>query len=161
VDARRCISYLTIEFDGVIPLEFREAIGNRIYGCDDCQLVCPWNRFSDLTQQNDFHRREAFENSDLVTLFLWDEATFLKNMEGSAIRRIGHLQWMRNLSIAMGNAPFSQIIVDALQNRLGLSEVLDEHIHWALAQQQAQLPHTSTKLNRLIRIVEKGLPRDA
>lgn len=161
VDARRCISYLTIEFDGVIPEEFRQAMGNRIYGCDDCQLVCPWNRFSAITEQEDFHRREAFEDSNLVTLFLWDEETFLKNMEGSAIRRIGHLQWLRNLSIAMGNAPFSQSIVDALQTRLGLTEVLDEHIHWAMAQQQAQLPLSSTKLNRLIRIVEKGLPRDA
>lgn len=161
VDARRCISYLTIEFDGVIPVEFRKAMGNRIYGCDDCQLVCPWNRFSELTQQSDFHRREAFENSDLIKLFLWDEATFLKNMEGSAIRRIGHTQWLRNLSIALGNAPYSHDAVSALQAREGLSDVLDEHIAWALEQQQAQLPYTSTKLNRLIRIVQKGLPRDA
>lgn len=161
VDARRCISYLTIEYDGVIPEEFRQAMGNRVYGCDDCQLVCPWNRFAELTHQEDFHRREALKKADLTELFLWDEATFLKNMEGSAIRRIGHLQWMRNLSIAMGNAPYSSAIVDALQQRIGLSDVLDTHIHWALAQQQSQLPSASNKLARLIRIVEKGLPRDA
>lgn len=161
VDSRRCISYLTIEFDGVIPVEFRKPMGNRIYGCDDCQLVCPWNRFSDLTEQHDFHRRETLRNADLVTLFLWDETTFLKNMEGSAIRRIGHLQWMRNLAIAMGNAPYSQSIVEALQSRQGLSATLDEHIVWALEQQSAQQPTSSTKLDRLIRIVEKGLPRDA
>lgn len=161
VDARRCISYLTIEFDGVIPEEFRKAMGNRIYGCDDCQLVCPWNRFSDLTDQQDFHRREALTNANLVELFKWDEATFLKNMEGSAIRRIGHLQWLRNLSVAMGNAPYSIDIIEALENRLGISETLDIHIKWALEQQRTQIPAQSTKLNRLIRIVEKGLPRDA
>lgn len=161
VDARRCISYLTIEFDGVIPEEFRHAMGNRIYGCDDCQLVCPWNRFSDLTEQQDFHRRETLVNADLVELFMWDEATFLNNMQGSAIRRIGHLQWLRNLSVAMGNAPYSNDIVTALKQRVGLSETLDTHIEWALEQQQAQLSRHSTKLNRLIRIVEKGLPRDA
>ncbi len=161
VDARRCISYLTIEFDGVIPEEFRKAIGNRIYGCDDCQLVCPWNRFSELTEREDFHRRETLKTSNLIDLFMWDEATFLKNMEGSAIRRIGHQQWLRNLSIAMGNAPYSQSIIEALKSRLGLSETLDAHIQWAIEQQVEQLPSQSTKLNRLIRIVEKGLPRDA
>jgi epoxyqueuosine reductase len=161
VDARRCISYLTIEFDGVIPEEFRKPMGNRIYGCDDCQLVCPWNRFSELTEREDFHRRQALTSPDLVTLFAWDEKTFLKNMEGSAIRRIGHIQWLRNLSIAMGNAPYSANIIEALEQRIGLSEVLDEHIHWAIEQQIAQIPHSSTKLNRLIRIVQKGLPRDA
>ncbi|MEF1289309.1 tRNA epoxyqueuosine(34) reductase QueG [Vibrio sp. M260118] len=161
VDARRCISYLTIEFDGVIPEEFRKAMGNRIYGCDDCQLVCPWNRYSKLTEQEDFHRRETLTSPNLVNLFMWDEITFLKNMEGSAIRRIGHLQWLRNLSIAMGNAPYSQSIIEALKSRLGLSETLDTHIQWAIEQQVEQLPSQSTKLNRLIRIVEKGLPRDA
>ena len=163
VDARRCISYLTIEYDGVIPEEFRKPMGNRIYGCDDCQLVCPWNRFSEITEQNDFHRRASFNNPDLVALFLWEEEAFLKNMEGSAIRRIGHLQWMRNLSIAMGNAPYSQSIVDALESRKGLSEVLDIHIQWAIEQQQSQIPHhtLSNKQERLIRIVQKGLPRDA
>ncbi|KJY81603.1 epoxyqueuosine reductase [Vibrio galatheae] len=161
VDARRCISYLTIEFDGVIPEEFRPSIGNRIYGCDDCQLVCPWNRFAKLTEQSDFHRRESLNQADLVTLFMWDEETFLTNMQGSAIRRIGHLQWLRNLSIAMGNAPYSKNIVKALESRLGVTETLDIHIQWALAQQRGQIPLQSTQLKRLIRIVEKGLPRDA
>lgn len=160
VDARRCISYLTIEFDGVIPLEFRSAMGNRIYGCDDCQLVCPWNRFAPLTQQNDFHRRQSLNNADLVTLFEWNEASFLKNMEGSAIRRIGHQQWRRNLIIAMGNAPYSPRIIETLQQHLGQSELLDEHIHWALAE-QTNKSEPSRQHTRLIRIIEKGLPRDA
>ncbi|WP_299694440.1 tRNA epoxyqueuosine(34) reductase QueG [uncultured Vibrio sp.] len=197
VDARKCISYLTIEFDGVIPEEYREAIGNRIYGCDDCQLVCPWNRHAELTEQKDFHRREDFEESDLVSLASWDEATFLKKMEGSAIRRIGHTQWLRNIFVAMGNAPFQQRIVETLESHLGLNEMLDVHIEWALQKQRQQLPISvqqgasntrqadssarqgnssarpgnssarpgnskiATKKHRLIRIVEKGLPRDA
>ncbi|MGR5517622.1 tRNA epoxyqueuosine(34) reductase QueG [Vibrio harveyi] len=166
VDARRCISYLTIEFDGVIPEEFRKPMGNRIYGCDDCQLVCPWNRYAEITEQEDFYRRESFEDPDLVTMFNWDEATFLKQMEGSAIRRIGHLQWLRNISVALGNAEYSQRTIDALEARRGESELLDEHIEWALAQQFNQLPANEsdsieTKKKRLIRIVEKGLPRDA
>ncbi|CAM3944224.1 tRNA epoxyqueuosine(34) reductase QueG [Vibrio aquimaris] len=161
VDARRCISYLTIEHDGVIPEEFRKPMGNRIYGCDDCQLVCPWNRFANLTNEEDFHRREALLSPDLVNLFNWDEQTFLKNMEGSAIRRIGHMQWLRNLSIAMGNAPYSADIIHALKQRLGMSTILDEHINWAIEQQITQIPISSTKIDRLIRIVQKGLPRDA
>ncbi|WP_045422488.1 tRNA epoxyqueuosine(34) reductase QueG [Vibrio jasicida] len=166
VDARRCISYLTIEFDGVIPEEFRKPIGNRIYGCDDCQLVCPWNRYAELTEQEDFHRRDSFEEPDLLTMFHWDEATFLKQMEGSAIRRIGHVQWLRNISVALGNAEYSQQIIEALENRRGESELLDKHIEWALTQQINQLPtnesdSVETKKKRLIRIVEKGLPRDA
>lgn len=166
VDARRCISYLTIEFDGVIPEEFRKPMGNRIYGCDDCQLVCPWNRYADVTEQEDFHRWESFHNPDLVELFQWDEATFLKNMEGSAIRRIGHEQWLRNISVALGNAEYSQRVIDALNARLGESKLLNEHIEWALTQQLNHIPSVDaepieTKKKRLIRIVEKGLPRDA
>ncbi|MHA2814395.1 tRNA epoxyqueuosine(34) reductase QueG [Vibrio campbellii] len=166
VDARRCISYLTIEFDGVIPEEFRKPMGNRIYGCDDCQLVCPWNRYADITEQEDFHRRDSFEDPDLVTMFNWDETAFLKQMEGSAIRRIGHLQWLRNISVALGNTEYSQRTIDALEARRGESELLDEHINWALGQQLSQIPTAEsdsieTKKKRLIRIVEKGLPRDA
>ncbi|HHX8665054.1 TPA: tRNA epoxyqueuosine(34) reductase QueG [Vibrio alginolyticus] len=166
VDARRCISYLTIEFDGVIPEKFRKPMGNRIYGCDDCQLVCPWNRYADITEQDDFHRRDCFKNPDLVDMFNWDEATFLKNMEGSAIRRIGHIQWLRNIAVALGNAEYSQRIIDALESRQGENKLLDEHIKWALTEQLNQLPTESnssieTKKQRLIRIVEKGLPRDA
>lgn len=166
VDARRCISYLTIEYKGVIPESLRAAMGNRIYGCDDCQLVCPWNRFAELGQQPDFQRRQAFNDTDLCVLLNWDETTFLKNMEGSAIRRIGHEQWQRNIIIAIGNAPYSLRYIDALEQVQGQSVLLDEHIHWALQQQTSQLPnlsdHTLTSKNqRLIRIVQKGLPRDA
>ncbi|WP_428776491.1 tRNA epoxyqueuosine(34) reductase QueG [Vibrio sp.] len=162
VDARRCISYLTIEYSGVIPEPFRHAIGNRIYGCDDCQLVCPWNRYAELSEEMDFQRRESLNNADLVHLFQWSENQFLKYMEGSAIRRIGHLQWLRNLAIAMGNAPYQHRIIAALQTRLGENELLDEHINWALDQQHAQLPRPlNNKMTRLIRIVQKGMPRDA
>ncbi len=165
IDARRCISYLTIEFDGVIPLEFREAMGNRIYGCDDCQLVCPWNRFADITNEKDFHRRETLNANSLITLYQWSEETFLKSMEGSPIRRIGHIQWLRNITIALGNAPYSPTIISLLEDRLGLSSLLDEHIYWALEQQNLKtpnhLPLANRKQSRLIRIIEKGLPRDA
>ncbi|MGB2079603.1 MAG: tRNA epoxyqueuosine(34) reductase QueG [Vibrio sp.] len=167
VDARRCISYLTIEYDGIIPKEFRSLIGNRIYGCDDCQLVCPWNREAELTKQADFHRRKDFESPELVALFAWTEDEFLNKMQGSAIRRIGHQQWLRNLSIAMGNAIYSPNILTALQSRLGESDFLDEHLTWAIVQQQqkqqqqASQAVRNTKADRLIRIIEKGLPRDA
>ncbi|SNX47512.1 Epoxyqueuosine reductase [Vibrio thalassae] len=166
IDARRCISYLTIEYKGVIPPEFREAMGNRIYGCDDCQLVCPWNRHAEISRQQDFQRRASFADTNLAVLLSWDESTFLKNMEGSAIRRIGHEQWQRNIIIAMGNAPFSQNYIEKLQQIQGKSELLDSHIEWALQRQMGQVPmklDTSihTKNQRLIRIVKKGLPRDA
>lgn len=166
VDARRCISYLTIEFDGIIPEEFREKIGNRIYGCDDCQLVCPFNRFSDITEEEDYHCRNSLYQQDTLALFAWDEATFLKNTEGSAIRRIGHIQWLRNLTIALGNAPYQPEIIDALNDKLALNEILDVHIYWALEQQQQKRAAISidvlpTKTKRLVRIIEKGLPRDA
>lgn len=161
VDARRCISYLIIEYSGVIPEEFRHAIGNRIYGCDDCQLVCPWNRFADLTQEPDFHRRDQLKNADLIELFEWNEQTFLRNMEGSPIRRIGHQQWQRNLIIAMGNAPYSQRIIDTLEKKYGMNELLDIHIDWALKCQRQQISYITNKHQRLIRIVKKGLPRDA
>ncbi|OEF05743.1 tRNA epoxyqueuosine(34) reductase QueG [Vibrio genomosp. F10] len=173
VDARRCISYLTIEYNGVIPEEFRKPMGNRIYGCDDCQLVCPWNRFSTITEQGDFHRRDTLADANLVSLFSWQEEEFLKKMEGSAIRRIGYIQWLRNLSIAMGNAPFSSSIVAVLEEKLGFNDMLDIHIKWALEEQHRQLPlslgdleqntidSVEQKNQRLIRVIEKGLPRDA
>ena len=166
IDARRCISYLTIEFDGVIPEALREPIGNRIYGCDDCQLVCPYNRYAEITQESDYHCRDSLAQQSLVALFQWDEAQFLKATEGSAIRRIGHVQWLRNLSIAMGNAPYDAAIVEALTQRLGEHALLDIHIDWALAQQTARrqadaITVLPARTQRLIRIVEKGLPRDA
>lgn len=166
VDARRCISYLTIELEGAIPEEFRPLMGNRIYGCDDCQLICPWNRFSQLTDEADFSPRAALHAPELLELFAWSEEKFLRVTEGSAIRRIGHLRWLRNVSVALGNAPYQAEIVLALQQRLGENEMLDEHLHWAIAQQfqkrdanklEVQLPQQK----RLVRAVEKGLPRDA
>ncbi len=166
IDSRRCISYLTIEFDGVIPEQYRTAMGNRIYGCDDCQLVCPVNRHGQLTNEVDYHCRDSLYQQDLLTLYAWDEKTFLKNTEGSAIRRIGHIQWLRNITIALGNAPYQSEIIEALSTRQGLSDLLDIHIEWALEQQelkkvQSELEILPTKTKRLVRIIEKGLPRDA
>ena len=136
VDARRCISYLTIELDGVIPIEFREAMGNRIYGCDDCQLICPWNRFSETSDENDYNVRNGLDSEYLLNLFKWSEHQFLYNMQGSAIRRIGYQRWQRNISIALGNAPHNQIIVDVLaEKRETASKMVAEHIDWALGQQ--------------------------
>lgn len=164
VDARRCISYLTIEFDGIIPIEFRPLIGNRIYGCDDCQMICPWNRFSQLTQEPDFLPRHQLNTAKLTELYQWDEATFLKITEGSAIRRIGYLQWLRNITIALGNAPYQEQIIELLTAKKGISANIDEHIDWALMRQrQSKMSVTveDNKKTRLIRAVKKGLPRDA
>ncbi|MCW8917739.1 MAG: tRNA epoxyqueuosine(34) reductase QueG [Gammaproteobacteria bacterium] len=138
VDARRCISYLTIEHKGAIPLALRPLIGNRIYGCDDCQLACPWNRFATLTAQADFLPRHHLDHSSLVELLAWDEATFLHNTEGSAIRRIGHEAWQRNIAVAMGNAPYDSAIVEALQRQqTHPSALVAEHIEWAVGRQDA------------------------
>ena len=134
LDARRCISYLTIELRGTIPVEFRTHIGNRIYGCDDCQLVCPWNRFSRPAEEPDFKIRHRLDAPDLIELFLWDEQTFLENTEGSAIRRIGYLRWLRNIAVALGNAPHSETVIETLRSRYGLDPLLDEHVDWALEQ---------------------------
>lgn len=167
VDGRRCVSYLTIELQGAIPLEFRPLLGNRIYGCDDCQLVCPVNREAPLTAEPDFHIREQIKQMPLLALFQWDEATFLKNTEGSAIRRIGHERWQRNIAIALGNAPYSAEITAALTEcQATASELVAEHIDWALAQQRLKQTQQATvtadrKQQRLLRIIEKGLPRDA
>jgi epoxyqueuosine reductase len=136
VDAQRCISYLTIEHKGAIPLELRPLIGNRIYGCDDCQLFCPWNRFASLTDEKDFLPRHQLNDTALADLFLWDEKSFLRNTEGSAIRRIGHQSWLRNIAVAMGNAPHHETIIQALQKQLEHpSQMVREHIDWALNQQ--------------------------
>jgi epoxyqueuosine reductase len=133
LDARRCISYLTIELHGPIPLEFRPAIGNRIYGCDDCQIVCPWNRFARLTEERDFLPRHGLDAPRLMELFAWDEETFLKKTEGSAIRRLGFERWLRNLAVTLGNAPPSPEIRAALDARRSHpSELVREHLDWAL-----------------------------
>jgi epoxyqueuosine reductase len=136
LDARRCISYLTIENAGAIPVEFRAAMGNRIYGCDDCQLVCPWNRYAKLSAEPDFRARHALDAPKLVDLFGWSEQEFLSRTEGSAIRRIGYESWLRNVAVALGNAPHSDAVIAALQSRSEHpSELVREHVAWALAQQ--------------------------
>lgn len=133
LDATRCISYFTIELREAIPLPLRPLMGNRIYGCDDCQMVCPWNKFAKHTQENDFYPRKDLVAPELITLFTWSEQTFLKKTEGSAIRRIGHEGWLRNIAVAMGNAPYDENIVAALRTRLDHSSALvREHVEWAL-----------------------------
>lgn len=133
LDARRCISYLTIEHKGSIPLEFRPAIGNRIYGCDDCQLVCPWNKYAQASSEADFKPRSAQTPASLPALMAWTEADFLKNTEGSAIRRIGHERWQRNVAVALGNGPASSEAKACLhQAKSQASPLLAEHIDWAL-----------------------------
>ena len=138
LDARRCISYVTIELAGPIPVELRPLMGNRIYGCDDCQLACPWNKFAQRSALPDFDERAGLSGQQLVTLFAWTEQAFLHFTEGSAIRRIGHERWLRNIAVAMGNAlrlKNDAEIRTALQNRLeNASELLFEHINWALDQ---------------------------
>jgi epoxyqueuosine reductase len=135
LDARKCISYLTIEHKSVIPVEYRKAMGNRIYGCDDCQLVCPWNKYSKTSALPDFAKRHHLDDTDLLTLFLWSEKEFLKYTEGSAIRRIGYQQWMRNIAVALGNAPASPEIINALRQRMAdTSALVQQHIQWALEQ---------------------------
>jgi epoxyqueuosine reductase len=141
LDARRCISYLTIEHAGPIPEEFRAAIGNRIFGCDDCQLVCPWNRYAKPSDERDFAPRHGLDGASLVSLFGWTEAEFLTRTEGSAIRRIGHERWLRNLAIALGNAPWSQAAVAALMARQEHgSALVREHVSWALASLRERAP---------------------
>jgi len=139
LDARRCISYLTIELKGSIPTEFRKAIGNRIYGCDDCQLFCPWNKFAQTSGETDFAPRHELDAADLVKLFAWDEATWLTKTEGSAIRRIGHELWLRNIAVALGNANTTPEVIAALNKRRDSgSELVAEHVAWALAQHDKQ-----------------------
>ncbi len=140
VDARRCISYLTIEYRGVIPEEFRTAMGNRIYGCDDCQLVCPWNRFAQNSNEPDYLPRHRLDAVTLVECFLWSENEFMEKTEGSAIRRIGYECWLRNVAVALGNAPSSATVIDALKTRKDHpSALVREHVDWALAQHRPVL----------------------
>lgn len=163
VDARKCISYLTIELDGDIPPDLRAKLGNRIYGCDDCQLVCPVNRQAPLTSEADFNRRPVWQQMDLLHLFSWSEAEFLHYTEGSAIRRIGHRRWQRNIAVALGNAPYRDEIVQVLSTFQGDAQV-QRHVDWALAQQQqkaAQQMQENRQLQRLIRTIQIGSPRDA
>ncbi len=135
LDARRCISYLTIELKKSIPEELRPLIGNRVFGCDDCQLACPWQKFSKPGREDDFRPRHGLNNSSLAELFLWTEEQFLKRTEGSAIRRTGYEGWLRNLAVGLGNAPSTIPVIEALKQRAEYpSEMVREHVHWALKQ---------------------------
>ena len=153
IDARRCISYLTIEHKSAIPLELRPLIGNRIYGCDDCQLICPWNRYAPETAEMQFHARHDFDKAELIELFSWDEATFLEKTLGSAMRRLGHPRWLRNIAVALGNALYDPAIIAALQNRLHNSDpMVKEHIEWALGEQERKkecAPASDPKLQKI------------
>lgn len=144
LDARRCISYLTIELKGSMPAEFRPLIGNRILGCDDCQLACPWNKFAQRSSLPDFDERHGLGSASLIELFAWSEDEFSQRMEGSAIRRIGHERWLRNIAVALGNALRGRVdnaqIVEALHARaMHPSAMVREHVQWALSQQNAAL----------------------
>ncbi|MGL5037640.1 MAG: tRNA epoxyqueuosine(34) reductase QueG [Aeromonas sp.] len=158
VDGRRCISYLTIEHDGPIPLELRPLLGNRIYGCDDCQLICPWNRYAQISPEPDFRPRSALHHPSLLALWRWSEGDFLKQTEGSPIRRIGYLRWRRNLAVALGNGPATSDVIAALQQGLTNADpMVAEHIEWALATLALRQHDENKKTRLLIRCIEKGL----
>lgn len=143
LDARLCISYLTIELQGAIPVALRPLIGNRIFGCDDCQLVCPWNRFAQASAEADFAPRHRLDTTQLVELFSWSESAFLERTRGSAIRRLGYGRWLRNIAVALGNAPTSDVVITALQARRDdPSALVREHVHWALQQHGQVDSHT-------------------
>lgn len=134
LDARRCISYLTIELKGPIPEDLRPLIGNRVFGCDDCQIVCPWNRFARPSEQGDFQPRHQLDSAELASLFRWSEEEFLSRTEGSPLRRAGYERWLRNLAVGLGNAPGSIAVIEALElRREHPSELVREHVHWALS----------------------------
>lgn len=139
LDARRCISYFTIESRGPIPIEFRAAMGNRIFGCDDCQLVCPWNRYARTTAEPDFSPRHGLDASRLTDLFAWSEPEWSERTTGSALRRPGYLGWLRNIAVALGNAPSSDTVVEALRTRAShMSDLIREHVAWALEQHRTR-----------------------
>ena len=181
VDARKCISYLTIEHDGPIPEQYRQAMGNRIYGCDDCQLVCPFNKTAPLTAEADFHARPELHGNSLLNLFAWSEMEFLAKTEGSPIRRIGYAKWQRNLITALGNISEENGCTQILDDKLSMlkagqylqygfnsapseaqQNMLIEHLTWAISQStQPQQCSSNRQQERLVRIVQKGLPRDA
>ena len=139
LDARRCISYLTIELKGSIPEALRPLIGNRVYGCDDCQLACPWNKYAQVSRERDFAVRNGLDDADLVALFAWTADEFATRMEGSAIRRIGYERWLRNLAVGLGNADYDEAIVAALAARADdPSPLVREHVAWALARQKSK-----------------------
>ncbi|MFM4943038.1 tRNA epoxyqueuosine(34) reductase QueG [Aeromonas bivalvium] len=162
VDGRRCISYLTIESDEPIPIELRPLLGNRIYGCDDCQLICPWNRYADASPEPDFRPRPNLHSPKLLDLWGWSEPEFLKHTEGSPIRRIGYQRWRRNLAVALGNGPADEAVFGALRSALPEAlPMVAEHIEWALASLAARQQGENRKTRLLIRCIEKGLPDHA
>ena len=145
VDARRCVSYLTIEYKGEIADELKEKMGNRIYGCDDCQLVCPWNKFTEDTQEEAFKNKHILDKASLLELLAWNENTFLKQLEGSPIRRIGFDQWQRNLCTAIGNEDYRQENLDALEHINTTSAIVEKHKQWAIKQQKSKKTLKSTQ----------------
>ncbi len=148
LDARRCISYLTIEHKGAIPHELRPAIGNRIFGCDDCQLVCPWNRFAQPSVERDFMPRHALDCTPLLALWRWSNAEFLERTQGSALRRIDYSQWQRNLAVALGNAPYDQRIVEELWwRRASVNALVAEHVDWAITRQLEASAHSGADVD--------------
>lgn len=175
VDARKCISYLTIENNGPIPIEYRKAIGNRIYGCDDCQLVCPWNKYATTTDEKDFFARAHIHGKTLLDFFVWDEETFLEKTAGSPIRRIGYFKWKRNLIVAMGNAQdtkglilqaMEQAIIDLADNHSEdeheNTKILEEHLRWAISEHKSRKNLGANRQTlRLARSVERGTPDHA
>jgi epoxyqueuosine reductase len=148
LDARRCISYLTIELKGSIPEELRPLIGNRIYGCDDCQLVCPWNRFARKSEETDFAVRHGLDNAKLVDLFTWNENVFKDRFSGSPIYRIGYEQWLRNIAVGLGNTPQSTEVHAALLSRAQHpSALVREHVAWAIRRHEEKHVH-ATRANQ-------------
>lgn len=138
LDARRCITYQTIENKGAIDEDIRPLMGNRVFGCDDCQLVCPWNKYAHFSQEDDYQPRHGLDQADLVSLFQWSEAVYLENTKGSAIRRAGYEGWLRNIAVGLGNGPATDKAINALKQGLGFSGLVDEHIHWALKQLESK-----------------------
>ncbi len=165
VDATRCISYLTIENKQAIPVALRKKLGNRIYGCDDCQLACPWNRFSQITQDADFQPREKLDNISLLALWQWSEEEFSEKLQGNPIRRIGYQSWLRNLAVAIGNSNFHQDKIFALESKKNVAnDMVVEHINWAinnLKTNSHEKSTTSQKTLKLINCIKNMLPRDA
>lgn len=165
VDARKCISYLTIENQSAIPVELRSMMGNKIYGCDDCQLACPWNRYSSNTNDKDFQSRNGLDHASLITLFNWSEEEFYQRLEGSPIRRIGYQNWLRNIAVALGNGISSEQTIIALQDKKSVANsMVTEHINWAIAQlelRKGKIQSIPDKNNKLINSIKKMMPQNA